>query len=179
MSTMKAATMSNLRLLLLAGVVSAMGGCNTTPPDAATATTFVIVRHAEKSKTDARDPPLSETGNARAQALARLLTDAPLKATYATAFQRTQQTAHPAADAHGVTVTTYDAALPAMAFASRLRANHDSGTILVVGHSNTVPEIAGALSGRPVEPMPDEEYSRIYRVTLFADGSATLLVGHY
>ena len=58
-------------------LLSALAACSSTPTvkDIDAATTFMIVRHAEKSSDDAQDPSLSETGKARAQSLARLLAD--------------------------------------------------------------------------------------------------------
>lgn len=171
--------MKRLSLLVLTGILMVTNACSPTKPDSRFATTFVIVRHAEKNDNDARDPSLSEAGRQRAHALARLLANAPLTAAYATGYQRTQQTAQPAASSHGIVVMIYDAQLPASAFASTLRASHHGGTVLVVGHSNTAPEIASALSGRATEPMADDEFSRIYRVTVAADGNSTLAVDRY
>ena len=162
-------------------LLSALAACSSAPAvkgfDAPA--TFVIVRHAEKSTDDARDPSLSETGKARAQALARLLADAPLRAAYATGFRRTQQTAQPAADAHGISITIYDSQLPATTFAAQLRAVHAHGTVLVVGHSNTVPDIVAALSGQPVDAMSDDQYGLVYRVGTGPDGKATLTRDRY
>lgn len=170
--------MKNFLSLLLPCLAMTLVACSTTAPQATT-TTFVIVRHAEKGTDDTRDPSLSEAGRTRAQALARLLADAPLAAAYATAYRRTQQTAAPAAGTHGLEVIAYYAQLSAGEFASRLRATHHGGTILVVGHSNTVPDIAAALSQRATEPMPEEAFDRLYRVTIAADGTATLSVERY
>ena len=170
--------MKNFLRLLLPCVAMTLVACSTPAPKTEI-TTFVIVRHAEKGTDDARDPSLSEAGQARAQALALLLADAPLTAAYATAYRRTQQTAAPAAGTHSLEVTTYDAQSTASEFASQLRSNHRGGTILVVGHSNTVPDIAAALSQRATEPMPEETFDRLYRVTLAADGTATLIVDRY
>ena len=167
---------------LLGFLILALAACSTVShrPVGAT-TTFVVVRHAEKGNDDARDPSLSDAGRARALALAlaRLLADAPLSAVYATGYRRTQQTALPAAEAHGLTVTTYDAQSTAATFAAQLRAAHTSGTVLVVGHSNTVPEIVAALSGQPVEPMADTEFDRLYRVRIASDGTAMLEQSRY
>ncbi|MET1162169.1 MAG: phosphoglycerate mutase family protein [Pseudoxanthomonas sp.] len=137
-------------------------------------TTFVLVRHAEKGTDDARDPSLSEAGRARAIRLAQLLSGRPLTAAYATAYRRTLQTAQPAAEAHGVTVTTYDAQMPAAEFASQLRSNHAQGTVLVVGHSNTIPELAAALSATATTEMREDEFDRLYRVSIGRDGKAVL-----
>jgi broad specificity phosphatase PhoE len=147
--------------------------------DTDAAATFIIVRHAEKSTDDPRDPSLSETGRARAQSLARLLANVPLSAAYATGLRRTQQTAQPAADANGVKVTIYDAEIPATTLAAQLRATHAHGTVLVVGHSNTVPDIVAALSGQPVDAMSDDQYDLVYRVGAGADGKVTLTRDRY
>jgi broad specificity phosphatase PhoE len=162
-------------------LLSALAACNSSPTvkDVDEPVTFVIVRHAEKSSDDARDPSLSETGKARAQSLARLLADAPLGAAYATGFRRTQQTAQPAADAHGIKITVYDAQMPATALASQLRAAHAHGTVLVVGHSNTVPDIVAALSGRTVDAMSEDQYDLVYRVGTGSDGKVTLSRDQY
>ena len=160
-----------------------LSACATSSPrssDEKSATTFVIVRHAEKATDDPRDPSLSEAGHARAQALARLLSDTQLSAAYATPYRRTQQTAVPTADAHGISVSTYEAATPAAQFATQLRATHANGeTVLVVGHSNTVPDIAAALSGQQTDAMPEVEFNRLYRIRVSADGKASLKTEHY
>ena len=169
---------SQLMKVLLACM--ALAGCTTTPADPApAATTFVVVRHAEKGSDDARDPSLSDAGRARARALAQLLADAPLKAAYATGYRRTQQTAQPAAEAHKLTVTTYDARQTVAVFAKQLRATHTAGTVLVVGHSNTAPGIVAALSGQPVVPMADDEFDRLTRVRVAADGTTTVEQSRY
>lgn len=159
-----------------------LAACAATPPtagrpdvvSASDAVEFVIVRHAEKAADAGPDPSLTDAGRARADAIARDLADAPVVAVYSTAYARTRDTAQPTATAHGLRVTSYDAREPADALARRLRATHDSGTVLVVGHSNTVPQIAAALCGCDVPPMEETEYDRRLVVTVDAAGHATL-----
>ena len=155
-------------------LLALLGACATfrAPP----ATTFVIVRHAEKVADDSQDPALTADGTARAQRLASALATAPLVAVYATAYRRTQQTAAPTAQAHALPVTTYDARLPAAEFAALLRRNHRRGHVLVVAHSNTAPDIAAALCGCEVAPMDESEYGRRMTVQVPARGPATLIV---
>ena len=160
-----------LRLLSLASLLALTACASVHAPAGAT---FVIVRHAEKANDGTPDPPLNETGSARAQSLAQRLSRTPLLAAYATSFKRTRQTAQPAAALHAIAVTGYDAAEPASVFAARLRARHDHGTVLVVGHSNTVPAIAAALCACAVAPLGDEEYDRIYTIHLDRQGRAAL-----
>lgn len=167
--TMRPALAALLAVTLLASCASPRH----TPRDTDDGATFVIVRHAEKTD-GAGDPALTDAGHARAEALARSLESQLLVAVYATAYQRTQQTAAPTAARHGLDVTTYDAKQPAGEFAEALRSRHHSGTVLVVGHSNTAPDIAAALCGCAVAPMPETEYGRRMVVTVGHDGIATL-----
>jgi len=161
-----------LAALLAAALLASCAAPGHTQRDA-NGVAFVIVRHAEKMDAPG-DPALTDAGHARADALARSLEGQPLVAVYATAYRRTQQTAAPAAARHGLDVTTYDAKQPAGEFADTLRARHRSGAVLVVGHSNTAPDIAAALCGCAVAPMPETEYGRRMVVTFGTDGSATL-----
>ena len=148
------------------------------PAPAGSPLVFVLVRHAEKAADDPKDPSLSEIGQARAQRLARSLEDAPVTAVYATAYRRTQQTALPTAAAHGRDVLTYDARQSADAFAAEVRAVQRHGTVLIVGHSNTVPAIAAALCSCAVAPMREDEYDRRIEIGIDAAGRATLRETH-
>lgn len=142
--------------------------------EAAPAAVYIVLRHGEKADDGSRDPALAEVGKARAARIAAALRDAPLQAVYATAYRRTQSTAAPAAAAHGLQVRTYEAGGPAAAFAAELRAAHPRGTVLVVGHSNTVPALAAALCACPVAPMAEDAYGRWIEVRVTADGRARL-----
>lgn len=158
----------SIAVALLAACAVLSSGCMhgpaTTGADASTAT-FIVVRHAEKAMDDPIDPPLTPVGQARAGRLVTLLQDEPLTAVYATAFRRTQATAAPTAQAWGLEVATYDARQPAREFAAQLRRQHRHGTVLVVGHSNTIPAIASALCACAVDAMPETEYGRYFRLS--------------
>ena len=52
-------------------------------------------------------------------------------------------------------------------------------SVLVVGHSNTVPGIAAALCQCTVSPMEDTEYDRWIRIQVDANGNATLQETRY
>ncbi len=158
--------------LLLA--LTLLGGCVTTPPPA---TTFILVRHAEKVPDGSKDPELTPAGLARADALAVRLADVPLNAVYSTGFRRTQQTAAPTARGHQLTVITYDAKESAADFSARLKREHAGQSVLVVGHSNTIPGIASALCSCAVAEMSETEYDRLTTVRINAQGQATLEEG--
>jgi len=152
--------------------------CTTTPMPTDDATTrFVILRHAEKLAGAGDDPALSEAGMARAAAISAMLAGERVTGVYATRYARTQQTATPTAITHGIPLATYDASEAFNVTADRLKAAHDGGTVLVVGHSNTVPGIAAALCGCEVPSMEETEYDRRMVVTIDTQGQATLAIG--
>jgi broad specificity phosphatase PhoE len=159
-------------------LVLVTGGCATRTQQPS-GVTFVVVRHAEKADDGSKDPPLTDAGLARAQALGHALRDAPLRAVYATAYRRTQQTAAPSARMRALPVVTYDAKLAASDFVTQLRRDHAAGTVLVVGHSNTVPGIAATLCQCTVPAMDDNEYDRWISIHVDGNGSATLKEERY
>lgn len=131
-----------------------------TLPAAAEPAVF-IVRHAEKETTDAaaKDPDLSPAGRERAASLARMLREVGVAAIFATEYKRTQQTAEPISRATNVAVTVV-AAKDTTALLEKLNATN--GNALVIGHSNTLPEILKAM-GIPGEiSIADHEYDNLF-----------------
>ena len=141
---------------------------------AAAPATIIVVRHAEKVD-DSRDPDLSESGLQRAQALAEVLEHAGLGAAYASQYKRTRLTAMPAARAAGIPVRIEpiegDVAEWAHGFAATLARDHAGQTVLVVGHSNTVPPLVAALCRCEVAPLADSDYDRIYILNMVGQGA--------
>lgn len=149
-------------------------------PQAPLPSRIVVVRHAEKDVSgDRSNPGLSVAGRARAQGIAQRLQADAVQAVYATAYRRTRQTAAPTAQAHGLTVTEYAANDPADAFAARLRSAHGRGTVLVVGHSNTVPAIVSALCRCAVAPIDESAFDNWYELHIDAAGTARLQHDRY
>jgi phosphohistidine phosphatase SixA len=107
----------------------------------------LLVRHAEKVD-ESKDPPLSAAGKARARSLARHLRTAGVTAIFVTQYKRTASTAAPLAAVASVKAVVIDAD-DRQALVDRIR--KEKGVVLVVGHSDTVPEIL-RLMGHP-EPV--------------------------
>ncbi len=133
-------------------------------------TTVIFVRHAEKAAVEGSDPELSDAGKARAAELARQLVDADVvagvDAIYSTTFQRTEQTAKPVAEALNLPIIPYDAMNTETIIDDIVKA-HKGKIILVVGHSNTIPElIANMGASKVVPPIAEDEYDNIYIVTI-------------
>ncbi|MEZ0470501.1 SixA phosphatase family protein [Luteimonas salinilitoris] len=143
------------------------------PPDPPQ-TAFLVVRHAEKAVGDTDDPVLDASGLRRADALAELLAEMPVSAVYATPTRRARQTAQPIARRHRIEVRDYDPAQPPSALATVLHTRHAGATVVVVGHSNTVPGIVSALCACPMAPLSEEDYGDLFEVRIAADGASTL-----
>ena len=149
-------------------------------PVSAASTTIVVVRHAEKSADDPRDPSLTAAGQQRALALSAVLKDAGVTAIYTTQYKRNRQTAEPLAQQSGISITERpisgaNTATYAQDLAQEILTNSLGKTVLVVGHSNTVPDIVKALSGIAVPPITDPEYDHIFIVTIPASGPPRLM----
>ena len=126
-----------------------------------------FVRHAERADggappagmTAPADPDLSAEGRARADRLASMLADAGITRVVVTEFRLTVQTAEPLLKRLGLSperVTAADAA----ALASQLATYRDD-VVLVVGHSNSVPNTIAAMGG-PKVTVADNEYSSFF-----------------
>ena len=112
-------------------------------------TTVYLVRHAEKvDETDSTD--LSPSGQERAMALADTLANGGIDSIFTTPYRRTRQTAEPLARRLSIRLMEY-APTPNDVVVSRVSRIRNK-TVLVVGHSNTVLEIARALGATPTLP---------------------------
>jgi phosphohistidine phosphatase SixA len=135
-------------------------------------TAVFIVRHAEKaSDSSERDVPLSEEGKARAERLAAILKDVGVTTIYATDTVRARSTAEPLARAGGRTIRIYS---DVAALADDLR-REPTAVALVVGHSNTVPQLLSALGVREKIEIGDREYDRLFVVSPRGSGEPVLL----
>lgn len=141
-------------------------------------TTFILVRHSEKSNDDPRDPSLSAEGEARAQKLAEVLAEQEIAAIYSTPFKRTRTTAEPLAQAKGLTVNVYD--FRSQTYLQDMLKKHKGSTILISGHSNTTPMVANILLGsEKFKQLDEKEYGMIFIVTVSEIGKGTVTVLKY
>lgn len=149
-------------------------------PVASGTTTITVVRHAEKSTDDPRDPSLSAAGEERARDLSVALKDAGITDIYITQYKRTRQTAEPLAQRFGISITerpitAANSATYAPDLAREILTGSVGKNVLIVGHSNTVPDIVRALSGSVVPAITDAEYDHIFIVVVPTSGPARLV----
>lgn len=141
----------------------------------------VIVRHAERAEAPAGDVALSPAGEARADELVSVLAEARVDTVITTQFRRTRDTAVPVARQFGVTTKVVDAGRDTAAHVRAIVAAIREGgrSVLVVGHSNTVPAIIAALGGPPMEDLCDTEYSNLFTLALVPGQPTRLVHGRY
>ena len=133
----------------------------------AAAQSVILVRHAELQGAAMAQPknlPLSDAGAARAQRLAMVLKEAGVSAIYVTDFARTQDTAQPLAAQLGQQPVVLPKGDP-RELVDKLRAQHGSQTVLLVGHTDTLPGLLRAL-GHPADITIDpQDYGSVFVVT--------------
>ncbi len=136
-----------------------------------------LVRHFEKQTSDTlnkqlKDPSLTERGEARAQALAAFLAEKNITSVFSTNYKRTLQTATPTAEQFGINITFYDPSELAN-FTAKLKtlASAGKGNILVVGHSNTTPQLLKLLGG-PDKALSEDDYGDLFFLALVDGKSA-------
>ena len=146
-----------MKLLLLAALASA---------------DLFLVRHAEKLEPKKDASLLSPRGHERAKTLARVLADVPLKAVYCTEYERTLQTALPTAKKKGLEPIRTDSE-DVKGLAEALRARASDEHVLVVGHSDTLPELLSLLGAAGPEKIEAEEYDNLFIVRLSSGRAST------
>ena len=149
---------------------------------ATTTTVVVLARHAEKDLSSIQDPPLSAEGEQRAQRLAQMFGRGKgagrIDAIYVSDARRTQQTAAPLAERLGKQVVIVPAA-DTKGLAARVLHEHAGESVLIIGHSNTVPELIHELGDIDVPPIGDDEYDTLYVLSIPSFGNASLLRMEY
>ena len=154
-------------LLVLIGIAAPARGQATQPGDSATV--VLLVRHAEKAAQPADDPPLTQDGRHRAEALAAVIKDAHPTAIITTQLRRTVETAQPSASTTGITPEVVPVASTAEQNAADVAAavrKHIGKTVLVVGHNNTVPLIIAALGGPKLPSICEAVYDKLFVLVL-------------
>lgn len=129
-------------------------------------TTYYLIRHAEKIRTDSlnKNPFLSDKGKARAQNWSTVFEHVNFDLIYTTNYNRTIQTAEPTAKKQKLTIQFYNAKdLYSKSFQEQTKGK----TVLVVGHSNTTPQFVNAILKEEKYPeIEDDNNANLYIVTI-------------
>lgn len=137
-------------------------------------TTLLLVRHAEKVEDGSVNPPLTPAGAARADELAYIMKYIQLDAIYSTPYQRTKQTVLPTAKEKGLEVRLYKPG--EVGFLKEVLQAFPGGTVLIVGHSNTIPGLANELAGQTdFSDLDYATYDNLFIACVPAEGKTVIL----
>ena len=142
----------------------------------------VLTRHADPAP-GGPDPGLSGAGIKRAATLARMLAGSGITAIFTSSLRRTKDTAAPLAAQLSISPSVIDDDFAAAAAQVKAAGNGvAAGTcVLVVGHSNTVPEIITALGGPSNVVIGATEFDRMFVLNILHGpaGAGSLLSMRY
>jgi broad specificity phosphatase PhoE len=130
--------------------------------------TYFVVRHAEKlgssGSTMNTNPPLSDAGKQRAEALKDSLQSKKIGYVFSTNTLRTLSTAEPTANYFNLKTKIYDTELNDTFIAQLLSLREN---VLIVAHSNTVDDIVNKLCGSVKIPgsLLDSAYDDLFVIT--------------
>lgn len=137
-------------------------GCSSAPENENSYSLY-LVRHAEKLTDGSKDPALSDEGGHRSEQLATWFLDKEINEVWSSDYKRTRDTAGPLLAALDLGLMLYDARnLPDLVIKLQSRRNN----AVVVGHSNTTPELARLLCECVIPDMDESEYDRLIVVTI-------------
>lgn len=137
---------------------------------------FYLVRHAEKDSIPKENPRLTQLGNERAIALADLFRQTRIDEIYSTLFTRTLWTVDTLSKAKGLHIRTYQHK-ELKAFAENLKQNRSIQTALIVGHSNSTPNLTAFLGDVDISQVPEidhSEYDRLFLVVIHEDNTSEI-----
>ena len=141
-----------------------------------TKSTYYLIRHAEKDRTDAtkKDPNLNKLGRERAVRWMHLLSNFGVDTIYSTNYNRTKQTAEPLALEYNLKIASYH---PFKLNLEKFLEATKGKNVLVVGHSNTTAAFANKLIGREVYPeIKDNNNANLYIVTIDSEAISHVLI---
>jgi len=158
-------------IIFLVSMLTACGEKSDGKTDAAT-TTFYLVRHAEKDRSNPenKNPILTPEGTERAVQWAKVLAHVELHAVYSTDYERTRMTAAPTAKQQNLEIRSYD---PNGLSIAEFIKTHQGQNVLVVGHSNTTPEMTNRLLGIQKYSSMDHDDNGSLFIVRIVDGKAT------
>ncbi|MEX2477440.1 MAG: phosphoglycerate mutase family protein [Gracilimonas sp.] len=159
-------------LILIIGLAPAFAQESTKADDI---TTLIFVRHAEKLDDGTKDPSLNEKGVMRAEKLSDLLQqNYDLKAIYSTGYKRTLETSTPISKKTGLEINQYGLSNPDSLINDIIEL-HKGQQVLIMGHSNTTPNLVNtALGKQTFDQLDESEYDNIFEVKIDAAGNATV-----
>lgn len=144
--------------------------------DDSAVTTYYLIRHAEKDRSNPsnKNPNLTEKGKKRALKWSEVLNPFGIDAVYSTNYNRTLNTARPTANANNLIINTYH---PFKINIQQFLKDTKGKSVLIVGHSNTTANFANKLIGKEIYPeIKDDNNANLYIITINGDKIEHVLI---
>ena len=157
---------NRLYILLLICIITASCKEKTHLNKKSETTTFYLIRHAEKDRSNPSEqtPNLTLKGLNRAQNWAKYFDSIPINSIYTTSFNRTKQTIIPVSKLKDITPKIYS---PNKIDIQNFIKTNRGKNVLISGHSNTTPEMVNKLINQPkFQDMLDSDNKSLFVVQI-------------
>lgn len=139
--------------------------------------TVLFTRHADIDlPATSSDPELNAAGMQRAGELAHVVSAAHVTSVFTSTLRRTKLTAAPLAARLGLRP---DVVPPPDELARQVVTGELGAMIMVVGHTNTIPDMIAALGVVTPPAIGEREFDNLFLVTIPGSGEASLLALKY
>lgn len=136
--------------------------------------TIVLTRHAERISKE-NDSKLTKEGETRAQNLKNILLPMTPDRIYTSSYTRCVLTTLPLARAMAKPNVHYDVS-DSKALLNTILNEHKTSKAVIIGHSNTIPEMLNLLSGSDkYQTFDDNEYSKLFLVQTKGLGDSKIM----
>lgn len=148
------------------------GACSAKSTSLFKVTTVILIRHAEKSDSSTNDPILSTKGKQRANELMHIAGITGIKAIYTSKFTRTKETVEPLAQLLNLTPGEVN---ESQDIANDILTKHAGEVVLVVGHTNSIPEVLTLLHSDIIPHIEETEFDNLFILTIYSADKARLI----
>jgi len=122
---------------------------------------ILLFRHAEKLS--GKDPSLTFEGQQRAKWIAGFVSELQPSILFSTDYNRTKETLAPLAKKEKMTVVIYNPRQLDI-FSEKLKKLN--GVVVVAGHSNTTPMLAGIIDGKKYKQFDEKQFDLYFEINL-------------
>ncbi len=138
-------------------------------------TQIYILRHTEKID-NSEDPGLSIAGEKRAAYWRKVLQYIQFDQILATNYKRNSETASIIAQGFNTKIEFYHPmSFEVLEFIAKVKGQ----TVLIIGHSNTIPDMANRILGESIyDPLSHKDYNKLILITINEDGSTSSTTLH-
>ncbi len=138
-------------------------------------TTIYLIRHGETADSS-QNPELSDEGLKRVVHWTKFFEKKNIDFFYTTLTRRTQMTCSTIATSKQKDMIFYDSVKFSL---NEIIEKHHGKTILIVGHSNTIPSQINTLLGKEIYTLIDEnQFGNLYTITISGDKIEHKLTHH-